>query len=84
MVPRLMTTDEVAEYFHCSTHHVGDLRKAGFIIGTKYGKRWLYTENTIVTFIEKSEGADLSNFTGLSQSGLEKNYGDLLQVKKKG
>lgn len=82
MVPKLMTTSEVAEYLHCSTHHVGDLRRAGFIVGTRYGKYWLYTEKTISHFIENSEGFDLSNFNEMSQIGLETKYGDLLQVKK--
>ena len=79
MIPKLMTTKEVSEYLHCSTHHVGDLRRAGFIIGTRYGKYWLYTEDTIEKFVENSQGVDLTNFNELSKDGLEKNYRDLLQ-----
>lgn len=82
MLPNLMTTKEVAQYLHCSTHHVGDLRRAGFIAGTQYGKYWMYTEETIKKFVENSQGVDLTNFNELSKSGLEKRYGDLLQNKK--
>lgn len=79
MIPKLYTTKEVSEYLHCSTHHVGDLRRAGFIIGTRYGKYWLYTEDTINKFIQKSQGVDLSNFNDLTKEGIENNYRALLQ-----
>ena len=51
MEVKLLTTQEVAEKLHCSTHHVAHLRQHGLIRGTRFAKYWMYTEEDINNFI---------------------------------
>ena len=67
-----LTTQEVAGYLHCCEKRVNEFRKAGLLIGTKYGKSWTYEENEVKSFKEKFKGNDLSEITVLSDEGLKK------------
>lgn len=72
MLNKLLTTEEVAEYLHCSTHHISNMRRAGLISGTKISHRWLYPEAGIVDLIANTEGKDLTVFKKLSAQGVKK------------
>lgn len=58
---KMMTTEEVAEYLHCSTHYVGDLRKTGYLTGIRVGKRWLYATEDVVLLVLKNKGKEITN-----------------------
>ncbi len=47
----LMTTQEVADYLHCSTHYVTELRRKRAIYGTKIGKKYLYYADSVYTYV---------------------------------
>lgn len=68
---KLMTTEEMANYLHCSTHHITHLRQVGLIKGMRFGKRWLYACTEVERFVADSNGVDYSNFRNLSPSGLK-------------
>lgn len=47
----LMTTQEVAEYLHCSTHYVTELRRKRAIYGAKIGKKYLYYTQSVYSYV---------------------------------
>lgn len=72
---KLLTTKEVAEKLHCSTHHVGYLRMYGLIRGTRYARNWLYLEEDIDAFIAATIGKDFWNFRDMTPDTAQKEYG---------
>lgn len=73
-INKFYTTEEVAKLLHCSTHYVTHLRQSGLLIGTRYGKRWLYMKNDLESFICATRGKDLSNFRDLTSEGIQKEF----------
>ena len=73
-LPSLMTQREVAEYLHCSEHHITALRKHGLLTGTRYGKRWLYLEDEINAFVLKTIGKDFNNFRDMTPESAAREY----------
>ena len=69
---RLLTQQEVASILHCEVHKVTALRRTGFLKGSRFGKRWVYREEDVTDFIDKSVGVDYSDLSKLSNKGLEK------------
>lgn len=74
MISKLLTTKEVANALGCSTHHVLHLRQHGVITGTRFGKRWMYSEEDINRFISRNNGKDFSNILSMSPTYIKKNY----------
>ena len=72
----LLTTKEVAAILHCSTHHVGDLRKYGLLRGTRFAKAWLFDKEDVYDFIENSLGKDYSNFKDMTPDAIRQKYGE--------
>lgn len=71
---KLLTTNDVATLLGCSTRHVLNLRKHGIIVGVRFGKRWMFPEKHIQTFIEKNLGKDFSNVLLMSETYIKKNF----------
>ena len=71
---KLLTTKEVAEILHCSTHQVLNLRKYGLIRGTRFAKYWMYSEEDINNFILNNLGKDFSHFKDLTPEAAQKKY----------
>lgn len=71
---KLLTTKEVADILHCSTHHVAHLRQHGLIRGTRFAKYWMYSEEDIDSFIKNNLGKDFSNFKDLTPEAAQKKY----------
>ena len=71
----LLTQEETAAMLHCSTHNVMRLRKRGILIGTRFGKRWVYREEDILAFIKSNIGKDLTNFRNMTPEAAQKMYG---------
>ena len=70
----LITTKEVAKLLRCSTHQIGYLRKYGLIVGTRFGKYWVFDRNEIEDFLERSKGKDYSNFRDMTPEAAKKKY----------
>lgn len=70
----LLTTKEVADILHCSTHHVAHLRQQGLIRGTRFAKNWMYSKDDIDCFIKNSLGKDFWNFRDLTPEAAQKKY----------
>lgn len=73
-LPSMLTQREVANYLHCNEHHITTMRKHGLIIGTRYGKRWMYLEEDIKDFIHKTYGKDFNNFKDLTPDAAVEEY----------
>lgn len=71
---KLLTTKEVAEKLHCSTHHVGYLRKYGLIRGTRFARNWMFDEEEVNRFIKSSTGKDFWNFRNMIPEAAQKKY----------
>ncbi len=71
----IMTTKQVAEFLHCSTHQVGYLRKYGLLVGTRFGKYWLFEKDEIIDFVKRSKGKDYANFRDMTPEAARKKYG---------
>ena len=71
----IMTTKQVAEFLHCSTHQVGYLRKYGLLVGTRFGKYWLFEKEEIIDFVRRSKGKDYANFRDMTPEAARKKYG---------
>ena len=71
---KLLTTKEVAEKLHCSTHQVAHLRQHGLIRGTRFAKYWMYSEEDINNFILKNLGQDFWHFRDLTPEAARKKY----------
>lgn len=71
---KLLTTKEVAEKLHCSTHQVAHLRQHGLIRGTRFAKYWMYSEEDINNFILKNLGQDFWHFRELTPEAARKKY----------
>lgn len=74
MEVKLLTTKEVAEVLHCSTHQVAHLRQHGLIRGTRFAKYWMYSEDDINNFIKNNLGKDFWNFRDLTPEAAQKKY----------
>ena len=74
MEVKLLTTKEVAEKLHCSTHQVAHLRQHGLIRGTRFAKYWMYSEEDINNFILKNLGQDFWHFRDLTPEAARKKY----------
>ena len=72
----IMTTKQVAEFLHCSTHQVGYLRKYGLLVGTRFGKYWLFEKDEIIDFVKRSKGKDYANFRDMSPEAARVKYLD--------
>lgn len=76
-MPRIdsfLETKDVARLLHCSTHHVTTLRKSSLLKGTRYGKRWLYSESDVQEFLALTRGKDLSNIKDMTPEGIRKEF----------
>ena len=71
---KLMTTKEVAEKLHCSTHHIGNLRKHGLLKGTRFARNWLFDEEEVNRFIRVNEGKDFWNFKDMTPEAARVKY----------
>ncbi len=71
----ILTVKQVAEILHCSTHQVGYLRKYGLIVGTRFGKYWLFDKDDINDFIRRSRGKDYANFRDMTPEAAREKYG---------
>ena len=69
-----LETKEVAQLLHCSTHYVTTLRKSGLLMGTRYGKRWLYYDSDIQDFLTVTHGKDLNNIKDLTPERVVKKF----------
>ena len=74
MINEILTTKEVADILHCSTHQVGYLRKYGILVGTRFGKNWLYEKDDVINFIRQSKGKDYANFRDLTPEAAREKY----------
>ncbi len=72
----IITVKQVAEILHCSTHQVGYLRKYGLIVGTRFGKYWLFDRKEIEEFIRRSRGKDYYNFRDMTPEAAKTKYLD--------
>ena len=68
----LMTTEEVAEKLRCSRHYVTHLRKHNAFTGFKIGKRWMYKEEEINAFIDRSVQVQAANSRKVIHNALGK------------
>ena len=73
-LPVLLTQSEVAEYLHCSEHHVTHLRQYGLLQGTRYGKRWMYHAEDVEKFVKGTSGKDFQNFRDMTIESAQKEY----------
>lgn len=71
----ILTTKEVAAILRCSTHQVGYLRKYGLLVGTRFGKYWLFEKEEIYDFIRRSKGKDYANFRDMTPEAAREKYG---------
>lgn len=71
----IMTTKQVAEFLRCSSQQVGYLRKYGLIVGTRFGKYWLFERDEIIDFVKRSKGKDFANFRDMTPEAAQKKYG---------
>ena len=68
----LMTTEEVAEKLRCSRHYVTFLRKQQAFGGFKIGRRWMYKENEVNNYIDRSLEAQLLESEGVPVHALNR------------
>ncbi|MBR4456742.1 MAG: helix-turn-helix domain-containing protein [Solobacterium sp.] len=73
-LPVLLTQSEVAEYLHCSEHHVTHLRQYGILKGTRYGKRWMYLAEDINKFVMANIGKDFQCFMDMTPESVCEEY----------
>ena len=73
-LPSMMTQKEVAEYLHCSEHHITAMRQHGLLTGTRYGKRWMYLEDDICNLVIKTVGKDFNNFRDMTPESATREF----------
>lgn len=69
-----ITTKQAAEILHCCESTVGQLRRKGFIRGTRFGRRFIYNQEEIEDFLMDNQGKDFHGFNDLSENEIKRRF----------
>lgn len=53
------TEEDLAQAFNCNKRTVENLRKLGYLKGTRIGTSYIYHDDEITEFFEKNKGIDI-------------------------